>query len=226
MSGRQLPWAPRPAACIGPTFVREPRRHGRAVATSGTRGIWPAPPTRAVRRSRRSLGDRPVASSPAGEADVLHRRRSRGHPGGRVRRRGDRRRAFGPKSRPQPLPPRPGYAQPDARARRGRRAAAGRARRRAVDLPRAARRPLAAVPARGRALAGAAVPRGARDGARGGGVRPRRPGALDGEHGEAVALALAGLLEVRGLSAAARVLARWGSFALRPGTAASEHGDT
>ena len=50
--------------------------------------------------------------------------------------------------------------------------------------------------------------------------------ALGGEHGEAVALALAGLLEARGLSAAARVLARWGSFALRPGRAAPEHGDT
>jgi len=33
-------------------------------------------------------------------------------------------------------------------------------------------------------------------------------------------------LEARGLSAAARVLARWGSFALRPGRAAPEHGDT
>ena len=50
--------------------------------------------------------------------------------------------------------------------------------------------------------------------------------ALGGEHGEAIALALAGLLEARGLSAAARVLARWGSFALRPGRAAPDHGDT
>ena len=41
--------------------------------------------------------------------------------------------------------------------------------------------------------------------------------ALGGEHGEAVALALAGLLEARGLSAAARVLARWGSFRPPPG---------
>ena len=50
--------------------------------------------------------------------------------------------------------------------------------------------------------------------------------ALGGEHGEAAALALAGLLEARGLSAAARVLARWASFALRPGRASPGHGDT
>ena len=127
---------------------------------------------------------------------------------------------------PQPLPPRPGYAQPDARARRGRRAAPGRARRRALDLPVLldARSPLysrAAVrwqarlclEARGMELGEAAFVLGGLE-------------ALGGEHGEAVALALAGLLEARGLSAAARVLARWGSFALRPGRAAPEHGDT